>query len=180
MKVLFALIVFIPLVGLADEPPEWNDFVVHSENKKWTAVVQRQGNSELASQDDWQVSVYKGLVGKRSEPGIRPAWSRPYRSSGYSTGYLSNDGGAFSYVEPWYYPNKPVIQIYRSECTIQKHGSFFNVGNDLTRTASHQLWLQGSGDIRYLESQGDLYLQLETIKGSRKIAAVCEAETSAP
>lgn len=176
MRTLIILLsTVLPLWALADEPPEWRDFVVQSENENWTAVVERQGNSGKTWQDDWRLSVYKGAHEARPAPGVEPVWSAPYSASGYSTGYLSDHGEAFSYVEHWYYPNRPVVQIYRSKCIIEKKGVFFDVGDDLQDTASHELWLKRKPNIRYTStSESELYLQIETIKGNRKISAVCD------
>jgi len=174
----FALIFLVlSICSYADQPPDWNEFIVQSENKKWSAAILRQGKAEEPWKDDWVLNVYEGFYVSSPAPNILPVWSTSYNPSGYFGGYLSNDGSAFSYVEFWYYPNHPVVEIYRQECSIKKNGSYFRVGSKLQQTASHQLWLKEGGNVKYYTADEKLFLQLETVKGLRKVSAVCNKKT---
>ena len=177
MNKFVLMFLIFPIFLYADQPPDWDEFIVQSENKKWSAVVIRQGKAEEPWEDEWVLNIYEGFYGSSPAPDILPVWSTSYNPSGYSGGYLSNDGSAFSYVEFWYYPNHPVVQIYKQECTIQKTGSDFKVGSKLQQTASHQLWLKEGGNVKYYTTNGKLVLQLETVKGLRKLNAVCSEKT---
>lgn len=175
-KLLFLLLGFSAL-SLADQPPDWSEFVVQAQNKKWSAVVHPEGGSKEPWNDKWVLNVYKGFYLSRPAPNVKPVWTTNYDSSGYSGGYLSNDGSTFSYVEFWYYQNQPVLRMYRADCNIQKNGSSFAVGSGLQKTASHQLWLKGSGNVKYNSFEGKLYLQFETVNGPRKVEASCNEKT---
>jgi len=177
MNKLLFLLLGLSALSLADQPPDWDEFVVQSQNKKWSAAAYPEGVSKEPWRDSWVLNVYEGFYLSRPAPNVKPVWTTKYNPSGYSGGYLSNDGSTFSYVEFWYYPSNPVLRIYLAECNIKKNGSFFAIGNEPQKTASHQLWLKGSGNVKYSSSEGKLYLQLETVKGLRKVEASCNEET---
>ena len=177
MKILFLIILCFSFYSYADQPPDWKYFVIQSPNKKWSAVVQPLGNAEKPWEDDWVLSVYEGFLIAPPAPSVRPAWSTSYKASGYSGGYLSNNGVAFSYVEFWYYRNNPVVKIYSKECQIFRNGAHFKVETQLVKTASHELWLRESGNVKYVTLEGTLYLQLETVKGLSKVEVSCGEQT---
>jgi len=58
---------FLGLSVYADEPPDWNDFIIQSNNKAWSAVVRRKGNAQEPWEDQWEFLVYKGVY---SEDGL--------------------------------------------------------------------------------------------------------------
>ena len=160
----------------ADEPPDWSEFTIQSENKNWSASVQRIGELSEPWENGWVLNIYHGYYISSPASNVKPAWSVPYNHSGYSGGYLSDDGSAFSYVEFWFYRDYPVVQIYKADCTIKKNGSYFKVGNNLQQTVSHELWLKDGGEVKYTTKRGKLHLVLQTIKGESKIAAECNGK----
>jgi hypothetical protein len=172
-KVLF-LLLGLSEFSVADQPPDWSAFSVQSENKKWSAIVHPEGISDAPWEDKWVLNIYKGFYLSRPAPYIKPAWTTEYKASGYSGGYLSNDGSTFSYVEFWYYPNRPVLRMYRAKCNVQKIGSYFEDGNNLQKTASHQRWLKAGGNVKYELIDSKLYLRLETINSVHKVQASCD------
>ncbi|WP_444930486.1 hypothetical protein ACJJIF_01475 [Microbulbifer sp. SSSA002] len=176
MNKFLLLLVFLAADLFADQPPDWSAFIVQSENKGWSATVHPEGVADTPWKDSWVLNIYKGFHFSYPAPNVKPVWTTKYNPSGYSGGYLSNDGSTFSYVEAWYYPYSPVVKIYREECKILKNGSYFAVGDKLQKTVSHELWLKGGGNVEYLSIDGNLYLQLETIKGPRKIEISCNEE----
>lgn len=176
-RFIFLLLLCITCSVSADEPPDWNGFIVQSENKEWSAVVWRLGEASKPWDDEWELLVYEGYYLTHPSPDIKPVWSSSYNPSGYSGGYLSNDGNAFSYVEYWYYPDRPVVEIYRDDCIIRKNGTYFDVGNNLQKTVSHELWLKMGGELEYFESRGNLYLRIDTVKGERVVKAWCDEES---
>ncbi|MEQ3725625.1 hypothetical protein [Alcanivorax sp.] len=163
------LLLSLSAISFADQPPDWSEFSVQSENKQWSAIVHPKGNAQERREDEWVLKIYKGFYLSPPAPNVQPAWTTEYKPSGYSGGYLSNDGSTFSYVDFWYYPDSPVLRMYRTECNIQINGASFNVGSDLQQTVSHQLWLKGAGSVEYIRSEGKLYLQIETVNGLRKV-----------
>lgn len=177
MNKLLFLLLGLSVLSFADQPPDWSEFYVQSENKQWSAVVHPEGATDAPWENKWVLNVYKGFYLSRPAPNVKPAWTKEYKPSGYSGGYLSNDGSTFSYVEFWYYLNSPVLKMYREECNIQKNGSFFTVGRELQKTDSHELWLKEGRNVKYYSSKGKLYLQLETVKGLRKVEASCNEKT---
>ncbi|MCW9029456.1 MAG: hypothetical protein OQJ80_11025 [Kangiella sp.] len=177
MKILFLLILSLSVCSHADQPPDWQEFLVQSPNNKWSAVVQPLGNAEKPWEDDWVLNVYEGFFLSSPPPNFKPVWSTPYKPSGYTGGYLSDDGSTFSYVEFWYYRDYPVVKIFREECKILKNGSHFRLGTNLEKTTSHELWLKEGGDVKYITLEGTFYLQLETVKGKRKVEVSCSEKT---
>ena len=177
MNKLLYLLLGLSALSFADQPPDWSEFSVQSENKKWSAIAQPKGSAKAPWEDKWVLSVYKGFYLSPPAPNVQPAWTTEYKPSGYSGGYLSNDGSTFSYVEFWYYPDNPVLRMYRAECNIEKNGAFFEVGSNLQQTVSHKLWLKDGGNANYTLSEGKLYLQLETVNGLRKVEVSCNENT---
>jgi len=177
MNKLLFLLLGLPVFSFAEQPPDWSDFSVQSENKQWSALVHPEGATDAPWEEKWVLNVYKGFYLSRPAPNVKPVWSTEYKPSGYSGGYLSNDGSTFSYVEFWYYADRPVLRMYRAKCNVQKTGSFFEVGSNLHKTTSHQLWLKDGGNLKYELIEDTLYLQLETVNGSRKVQASCNEKT---
>lgn len=173
MNRILMLLMALPILLSADQPPDWKSFVIHSENREWSAHVYPDKLSNEPWKENWTLEVFKGLYLSQPDPSVKPIWTSQYNPSGYSGGYLSNDGSTFAYVEYWYYPYNPVVKIYKEQCRIVKNGTFFNVEGGLTKTASHTLWLKMNGKVEFLSIEGLLYLQLETVKGLRKVVATC-------
>lgn len=175
-KFICFLLLIISVPVFSDQPPGWGEFVVHSENMKWTAVVKRQGKSSKPWHDSWDLEVYEGFYYPGVYPDAKPHWSRSYTHSGYSGGILSNDGLAFSHVSFWYYADHSVVSIYRKNCTIHKPGSYFELVGSLEKTSSHELWLKQGGSIHFSSTEDRLFLKLDTVQGPRMVAATCNSD----
>jgi hypothetical protein len=173
IKWLFALFLLLSVNTFADQPPSWKSFTVNSENGNWSALIYPIGDSTNPRDDNWEIAVYKG----RFHPSKTPSWESKYLPSGYSGGYLSNDGKIFSYVEYWFYENRSVVDIYLEHCRIRKNGSFFEFKTSLEKTVSHQLWRKIGGKVSYVEKDNKPHLAIDTVEGKKYIKATCEKVT---
>lgn len=173
---LLLLLIFFPLVSYSDQPPDWENYKVTSYNGRWAAFLSRDYNQDAKYpwEDTWTLSVYKAFQYPVPGPNQIPVWARPYDPSGYAEGYLSNDGKIFVYVEHWYRKNHPAVKIFREYCTIFKNGSFFNVGTNLEKTASHELWLRDGSKTEFVSKDGKPYVKVQTVSGDRYVEAFCE------
>ena len=81
-KLLFLLLSF-SAYSFADQPPDWSEFSVQSENKQWSAVVHPEGTTEAPWEDKWVLNVYKGFYLSRPAQNVKPVWSTEYKPSGY-------------------------------------------------------------------------------------------------
>lgn len=177
MKIrLLLLFILLPLRAYSDLPPDWSNYKVTSHNGKWSVFLSRDYNegAEHPWQDTWTLSVYKAFQYPTPGPNQVPVWSRAYNPSGYPEGYLSDDGEIFVYVDFWYHENFPVVKIFREECTIFKNGSFFKLGNNLKKTASHELWLRDGSKTEIVYKSGKPYVKVETVAGDRYVDTNCE------
>ena len=84
----------------------------------------------------------------------------PYQYSGYADGQLSDDGKYFVYVEYWYYPQIPLVKIYKNGEHISSDsltGLSFKIQPDkLAETASHWLWLSNGNNAGFQKNQLDI------------------------
>jgi hypothetical protein len=170
IKWLFAVILFLSVNTFADQPPSWKSFTVISDNGEWSALIAPLGDKPNPWNDNWEIAVYKGHF----HPSKNAVWESKYLPSGYSGGYLSNDGKIFSYVEYWFYKNNSVVDIYLKHCQKSKNGSSFGLKENLEKTISHQLWLNGNGNVSYVERGEKLYLEIDTVDGIKYIEAACK------
>lgn len=174
---IFLASLIISLVAFADQPPDWRDYVVTSKNRKWTALVSRNYAEKDPWDDAWTLSIYKGFHYPYPRPDLKPVWSMAYGHSGYSEGQLSDDGKIFVYVEFWYREHYPAIKIYREDCVLVKNGSFFNVGKNLEKTVSHELWLKEGGETKFVVVSSKPYIRVPTVAGDRHVQAYYEQQT---
>lgn len=174
MKIISLLILlFLSLTTSADEPPDWQAFLIHSDNKQWTAVVEPLGQDELPQKDKWQVSIFNQYFLSFPLPNQTAVWSTAFSPTGYPGGLLSDDGQVFAYVEYWYSTNKPVVTIYRKNCRVEKLGSSFHFSSILPRTESHQLWLHTAKTNRLVKKENKWLLEIFTIDANYLIPTEC-------
>ncbi|WP_157953846.1 hypothetical protein [Microbulbifer sp. A4B17] len=181
MKIFILFIALILSIKVsADQPPDWQDYIVTSENRKWTALISRDHITQDPWTDNWMLSVYEGFKYPFPRPDFVPVWSRAYDHHGYSEGILSDDGEIFVYVEFWYRENYPVVKISKKDCAISKNGSFFNIGEHLEKSISHQLWLNRGGKIEFLSINSKPYIKVQTLAGDRYVSTTCGEQALQP
>ena len=120
----------------ADEPPSWQAFTVCSETQRYCADVRPVTETNEPWTVEWQLVV--------TEQGSSTVlWQSQFFPSGYDDGgMLSEDGATFVKVSFWYYPEKPVVTIYRVNGRHTLEGDEFEISRwKLQKTASHRLWL---------------------------------------
>ena len=73
MNKFVLIFLVLSICSYADQPPDWNEFIVQSENKKWSAAIIRQGKSEKPWKDEWVLNVYEGFYVSSPAPNVIPA-----------------------------------------------------------------------------------------------------------
>jgi len=172
---IFLLIVSLP--AYSDQPPDWQPYTIYSKNREWTAHISREYEAENPWDDKWSIAVYRGIHYPFPRPDKKPVWSKEYENNGYSEGLLSDDGKAFVYVEYWYRANYPAVKVYTADCAIMKNGSFFNVGRNMKKTVSHELWLKDGSETKFVTIDGRQYVEIETVAGVRHVPVYCGPKT---
>jgi len=180
-KLLLGLpfIVFSASLAFADAPPLWRDgFFIRSENGKYQAQVQ---TAEAAQ--DWPAQTtqrYVLTVIEVKDGQKLPLWSGDYRYDGYADGLLSDDGSTFVYVNFWYYPDAPVVTIYRDGTVRELPGKDFRIEPaKIQETASHELWLKDGDAYRFIGGDGPtLGLEIVTIDGKRHVVDMATGKIS--
>lgn len=154
LKMTFgALLLTVPGVLVADDPPSFEEFDVHSDNKRFLAQIRvadilphgdRDGSRQVWEVDVFDVSGKKQLV---------KLWSSPFNYSGYPGGLLSDDGKRLAVVSYWFDENQPMIEVYGPEgrlaSILGKEIAFDR--SKVENTDSHQRWLweKPKGDVVY-------------------------------
>jgi len=175
---LFISCLFVSGLSYADEPPDWQAFLIHSRNNQWTAVVDRNGSSQNAAEDQWHVSVFNQQLLSIPKPSssLSPQWIVPFYPIGYAGGLISDDGEVVAFVDQWYSADKPMVTIYRKDCHYKKPGSAFRFSKDFPKTESHQLWLTENSEPQFVNIENKLFVKLDTLEGKRFISVNCERE----
>lgn len=158
---LFILIVLTNYTS-AESPVYWDYFVVQSENKKWSAVIQR-----LGMDDGVKLSVYEGFYIHSPSPSVKPKWSRAYIIGDYPNGFLSNNGEYFS---PSYLVAEQKTSVYTKNCTVMRKGLHFYVENDL-KNEKREFWLKSSNF--HLEVKKNTYSKIKTANAKELINLFC-------
>lgn len=142
LLLLLSFILLPAKYAMADEPPCWCNFKIESANKQFCAVVNKAEKDSLKEpwSSEWTLSVYHVINGNK-----KLLWKTVYNYSGYSDGYLSDDGNYFVYVEYWYYADAQAIKIYKNGTAVNtaslKCSAFKVPFSKLAKTVSHWLWL---------------------------------------
>lgn len=84
MKILlfWYLILLSPVALLADEPPDWQAFLIHSANNQWTADVYPEGKSPEPSEDKWRLQIYNKKLHKLPGAEDKLIWFTEFRPTG--------------------------------------------------------------------------------------------------
>jgi hypothetical protein len=185
VKSLIAIFVFMlsALFSHADSPPCWCAFETESSNKQYVAVVTRPLKDSLVEpwNSEWTLSIFQKEGDSRML-----LWETKYAYTGYPDGALSDDGNTFIYVEYWFYPDAPLLQIYNRGKRINTKalkGTDFKISKSkLVETVSHFVWLYEDGNAYSFKKniQGGFYFQIRTVDGKMHYVNIYKGEFIKP
>lgn len=164
---------------LADEPPDWQAFLIHSANNQWVAYVapgnESENNSKEPWKDKWQLQVFNNLRGFPVDE-EKAVWSAEFQPTGYPEGLLSDDGQVFAQISFWYQHKFPLITIYRKECKQEYYANKLALPKNMPASTSHQIWLDQKKNNRFVDTEGQFKLQVFTLVGERFISTECKSD----
>lgn len=140
----FCLLLALGAQAFGDEPPAWAPFETVSANGRFRARVAPASGEEKSHKDRlFQLTVFEGK---------RELWSCRYEYDGYRGGLLADDGRSFVYVSFWYRHDGPAVTIYRDGSLHRSipGREFAFDRSQMTRSASHNLWLDPERGARLL------------------------------
>ena len=166
---IFVLLLFLPSLVLADEPPDWRThFKQYSQNSHYVADISPKDKNQVGS--PWDISYKLELKITQEKGNEELLWTREYFHSGYSQVIVSNDGRYVAYVEAWFYPNGSLVRVYSQSAVLEWSAKDFELAeSSLPETVSHRIWLRNSP--KFLESPDGktIGLELPTYKGTKRI-----------
>lgn len=171
-----SIFLLIPAFSFADEPPDWQPFWVHSTDGNWTAHIYPETTSEDASQDKWRLQVFNKNLEKFPGREDQAAWSSAFKPTGYREGLLSDDGQVFVQISFWYQHKYPLITVYRRDCQREYLANSLTLPKNMPATASHQIWLDQKKNSYFVIKEGQLYLEVFTLVGSRLLDTSCKGK----
>ena len=165
----FCILLLISEKALADLPPSNDSFKVSTATQEWSAFVYPESSQKTSVEQTWSLAIYKG----KFHPSKQPVWQSTFFHTGYSGGYLSEDGKIFVVVSQWYLHNQPTVYIYTQDCVTTVIGADLGINEEqLVKTASHQLWLKNL-KVDFLLTNDDAKIRIYTVSGERYISENC-------
>jgi hypothetical protein len=166
------VILLLPNLLLADQPPSWEDFEIKSSNGRYLAEVKA-----LEGQDriERHKRKYRLRVYDVSGAAKKELWASEYAYDGYPEGMLSDDGSTFVYVSFWFYAKHPVVSIYRMDTVKLIQAKEFGIDEaKLRKSASHLIWLNDDPYIKEftLTESNNLGLKIHTVDNKIRIIDV--------
>ncbi len=135
---LFIFFIFVNNV-YSDEPPDWGEFTIHSENHNFKADIEYSKGDSLKKPWDrtWKIRVYA------LKPETSIIWEQDFFHDGYGDGILSNDGKAYVYVDYWLRMKSDQVEIYLQDSILRLSGEDLTlVPSNYQHTVSHQIWVE--------------------------------------